>query len=86
MCKFDSRKCNSNQNWNKEKCQCGCKNPKEHHVRGKDYIWNSATCSCKNGKYLANVIDDSVITCYFNKNCSNKKVIQKMSTFYLPFS
>ena len=28
----------------------------------KDYIWNPATCSCGNGKYLANFIDDSVIT------------------------
>ena len=26
-------------------------------------IWNPATCSCKNGKYLATVTDDSVITC-----------------------
>ena len=29
----------------------------------KDYIWNSATCTCKNDKYLANIMDDSVITC-----------------------
>ena len=29
----------------------------------KDYIWNPATCSCKNGKYLASIIDNSVITC-----------------------
>ena len=28
-----------------------------------DYIWNAATCSGKNGKYLASIIDDSVITC-----------------------
>ena len=28
-------------------------NPKEHN----------ATCSCKNGKYLGSIIDDSVITC-----------------------
>ena len=28
----------------------------------KDYVWNPATCSCKNGKYLTNIIDDSVIT------------------------
>ena len=26
-------------------------------------IWNSATCSCKNGKYLASINDDSVVTC-----------------------
>ena len=37
----------------------------------KIYTWNSA--SCKNGKYLASFIDDSVITCdERNKNYSNK--------------
>ena len=25
-----------------------------------DYLWNPATCNCKNGKYLASIIDDSV--------------------------
>ena len=29
----------------------------------KDYIWNLSTCSCENGKYLANIMDDSAITC-----------------------
>ena len=29
----------------------------------KDYIWNPATCNSENGKYLASIIDDSVITC-----------------------
>ena len=29
----------------------------------KDYIYNQAICSCTNGKYLASIIDDSVITC-----------------------
>ena len=29
----------------------------------KDYIWSLVTCSCKNGKYLACIIGDSVITC-----------------------
>ena len=48
------------------------KNPKEHN----------ATCSCKNGKYLGSIIDDSVITCDeiidttetvpTKGNCSNK--------------
>ena len=26
-------------------------------------MWNSVTCSCKNAKYLASIIDDSVILC-----------------------
>ena len=29
----------------------------------KDYIWNPATYSCKNGKYLESIIEDLVITC-----------------------
>ena len=58
-CKFDGRKCNSNQWWNNDKCQCECK---KHHICEKDYIWNPAPCNCKNGKYLASIIDNSVIT------------------------
>ena len=29
----------------------------------KIYIWNPAMCTCKNGKYLINIMDDSVIIC-----------------------
>ena len=47
-CKFDGRKCNSNQKWNNNKCLCERKNLKEHHACKKDYIWNLATCNCKN--------------------------------------
>ena len=61
----------------------------------KDYIWNPNTCSCVNGKYLASIIDDSVITSYeiieetkkpIPLNCNNKKtypVKQKASISYL---
>ena len=35
---------------------------KNYCVREKDYICNPVTCSCKNGKCLAIIIDDSVIT------------------------
>ena len=27
----------------------------------KNYVWNPATCICKNGKYLASIMDDSGI-------------------------
>ena len=59
-CKFDGRKCNSVQWWNNHKCRCECK---KRHICKKDYIWNSAICSCENGKYLASIMDDSVIIC-----------------------
>ena len=61
--KFDSRKCNSNQNWNNNKWWCECKNSKEHRVCKKEYIWNPATCSYENGKYSESIIDDLVIFC-----------------------
>ena len=54
---------NSNQKWNKDKRHCECKNPKECHLCGKYYIWNPTACTCENGKYLGNIIGDSVITC-----------------------
>ena len=57
---FDGRKCKPNQKWNNDKCQCEYKT---HNICEKDYIWNPATCSCKNGKYLASITDDSVIMC-----------------------
>ena len=31
-CKFDCRKCNRNQKLNNDKCQCKCKNLKEHNA------------------------------------------------------
>ena len=36
-------------------------NVKKLHVFEKDYVWNLTTCNCENGKYLASIIDDSVI-------------------------
>ena len=59
-CKFDSRKFNSNQKWNNDKCRCECK---KHHKYEKDYIWNPDTCSCKNNTYLASITKDSEIAC-----------------------
>ena len=67
---------------------------KQHHVWEKDYIWNPATCSCENGNYLANIVNDSVTTCdeiidaatAVPTNVNEKKIIrQKTSIFYSPF-
>ena len=59
-CKFDNRKFSSNQWWNSDKCQFECK---KHHVCEKDYVWNPSACNCENRKYLASIIDNSVIIC-----------------------
>ena len=63
-CKFDGRKCNSNQNWSIDKCPCESKTPSKHHVGKINYIWNPSTYPCENSKYLDSIITgDSVITC-----------------------
>ena len=86
-CKFDETKCKSNQQWNNDKCQCECK---KHHKCEKKYVWNPATRSCENRKYLASIMDDSVITCDdvmepYNKeiNLNEKKAICKTQNFYI---
>ena len=57
-CKFDERKCNSDQWWNNDKCLCECK---KRHVCEKNYVWNPTAYSCGNRTFLASIMDDSVI-------------------------
>ena len=57
---FDGRRCNSDQKLINNKCRCECK---KHNICETDCICNPARCSCENGKCLASIIDDSVITC-----------------------
>ena len=55
----------------------------------KDCIWNPATCSCENGKYLASIIDNSVIMCdeiieetkTIPTNLNEKNVLCKRKSF-----
>ena len=61
-CKFDGRKCNSNQKWNNDKCRCGVK-IRKIIVYGKNCIWNPATCNCKYGKYVGSIIVNSAVIC-----------------------
>ena len=60
----------------------------------KNYIWNPATYSCENGKYVASIIDDSVVICdetieetktVWSKRKSIKPVITKCTStnFYI---
>ena len=59
-CEFVGKKYNLSQWWNNDKCQCECKNCS---VCERDFVWNPSACNCENGKYLASIIDDSVIMC-----------------------
>ena len=83
-CKIDGTKCKSNQWCNNNKCRCQYK---KHHICEKDYVWNPATCNCKNGKYLASIMDDSGII--FDEiidvkeiNFNEKNVTCKTQNFY----
>ena len=85
-CKFDGRKCNSDQWWNSNKRQCECK---KCQVCEKDYIWNASTCSCETGEYLLSIMDDSVSHTYDEpSNCNENKQFVKpeISIFHLRFS
>ena len=64
--KFDDRKYNSHQKWNNNKCSCQ-----------KVYLWNRATCSWENGKYLGSIIDNSAVIC--------DKIIEKTNYFPTKF-
>ena len=59
--KFDSKENNSNQIWNNNKFRYECKSSIKN-VCEKSNIWNPATCSCENGKYLGSIIDNSVVS------------------------
>ena len=74
---------------------------KKRHVHERDQIWNLASCSFENGKYLASITDNSVIMCNeiieeetktvttnFNEKNKTKKTQsakQDFSIFYLHF-
>ena len=60
ICRLDGRKCNSDQWQNNDKWRCECK---KCHVCEKYYEWNPTASNCENGKYLANIMDNSVIIC-----------------------
>ena len=88
--KFDGKIRNSNQKWNNDRCWRECKNLKQHHVCEKDYIWNPATCSCENGNYLANIVNDLVTTCdeiidaatTVPTNINAKKIIRQKTSIF----
>ena len=75
--------------WNNNTCEC-----RKHHVSKKDYVWNPATRSCQNGKYLVSIMADPAIICdevieSYNKetkpiptNFNEKKATCKMQHFY----
>ena len=87
QCRFDGRKCNSDQRWNNVKCRCECK---KCHVCEKDYDWNPFTCNSENGKSLASIMDNSAIMCDEviesndkETNFNEQKATGKTQNFYI---
>ena len=73
--KLDGKKYNSNEIQNSSKCSCECK---KHHIYEKDYIWDPASYSCKNDKYLASIIYNSVTTFDQIIDAEKKKLFQQI--------
>ena len=61
--KCDCIKCDSNQKWNNDNCRCEFKNPRKHCMYKNILFGILLHVAVKNGKYLASIIDDSVIMC-----------------------
>ena len=82
MCKFNGRKCKSDQWWNSDKCRCEFK---KWHLCEKDYFWNPSSCNCENGKYLASIMDDSGIICdeviYPNSKSNDETLSKEQNKF-----
>ena len=68
---FDGRKCNSDQLWNNNKCQCRCT---KRYVCEKDYVWNPATSNSENRKYLTSFMNDSAMICEKDIKSCNKEI------------
>ena len=52
--------------------------PKRTSCVQRNCVWNSATCSYKNGKYVGSIIDNSVVIC--NEIIKETKTIPTKST------
>ena len=52
VCRLTSAICNTRQIWNKDKCQCECKEDLINKLTcDKGYIWNLSTCACECNKF-----------------------------------
>ena len=51
---------------------------KKRHVCQKGYFWNPG-CSCQSGKYLASIMDDSVIKTNLSQIMKKRKHFQQIS-------
>ena len=64
------------------------------HICQKDYIWQPITCISENGKYLASIIENSVITCdeiirktkTVATNFNKKNIIRETKSFTILFA
>ena len=81
-CRFDGKnviQINGGIRTHVDECQ-------KHHVCEKYYIWNPATCSCKNGKYSASIMDDSEVMCDEFINAEAKSNSEETKTILTNFN
>ena len=78
-CKFDDRKCNLKEKQNNNKCWCKCKKKQKKQCVWKNFFWNPATCSHKNGKYVGSINGDSVVI-----SCEIKDMTKSTPTKTIP--
>ena len=74
-CKFNAKKCSSNQKWNNDKCQFEYENPKLH------YVCKSIFRILNIVEYLISAYDNSVVPCAETINvadCLLKKLSKQM--------
>ena len=71
--------CNTRQIWNKDKCQCKCKEDLINKLTcDKGYVWNPSTCACECNKFC----DVGQYLDYKNCVC-RKSVIDRLVEEYI---
>ena len=69
------KECNSNEKWNKDKCQGEGKNPIKHRIWKANYVWNPSACASEiNYAYTKSLLDDTIVTC--------DEIIDMVAKFY----
>ena len=60
--------------WNNDTCWCKCK---KGHICKKDHICIPSSCNFKKAKYLAIIIDDSIVMCDEIVDVKAKRMTEK---------
>ena len=73
-CGLDANVCNNKQNWNGDKCRCGCKELIDKGICGKGFNWNPSNYECEYDKSC----DVGEYLDYKNCKC-RKRLVDKLA-------